>query len=83
MTQKPKLACPFIYANGRKCRGFVDGMRLYGGDTVYNAKKVRLWCSEKHDHAGVVSTWVAKERMEFYPDRLPKEIFNALASGEL
>ena len=83
MTEKLELACPFVYANGRKCCGFIRRVRLYGGDTVHNAKKVRLWCSEKDDHAGAVSSWVTKERMEFYPDQLPKEIFDALASGEL
>jgi len=79
MTDKLELpACPFIYVSGRKCRGHITGYRLYGGDTLADAKKVRLWCSEKYDHAGAVSSFEAKERMEFYPDKLPKDIFDWL-----
>jgi len=70
-----KLPCPFVYASGRKCPGHVNRVRAYGpidGEGGLRVvKKYGLWCSEKDDHAGVVSGWVAKERMEFYPDNLP------------
>ena len=78
MVESLKLDCPFVYSNGRKCSGHVRGWRLYGGETLYTARKVRLWCSEKDDHAGIDRSWGAKERMEFYPDRLPKAIFEAI-----
>jgi len=26
-----KLACPFVYANGKRCTGHVTGWKVYGG----------------------------------------------------
>ena len=75
---KVELSCPFVYSNGKKCTGHVVSWKIYGGDTFATARKVRLWCSEKDDRAGAISSWVGKERMEFYPDRLPKPIFEAV-----
>jgi hypothetical protein len=73
------LNCPFVYANGRKCAGKVSGWRVYGGDgSLPPARKVRLWCSDKWDHAGNGDSGAAKERMEFYPDRLPRPICEAV-----
>jgi hypothetical protein len=37
-----------------------------------NIRKVRLWCSEKGDHSGVVPSFEGELRMEFYPDELNK-----------
>ena len=74
MTQP--IPCPFVYANGRHCTGVVRRARAYGPtgrDGVVRREKVRkyrLWCSEKDDHAGVLSSPDAKPRMEFYPDQL-------------
>ena len=39
--------------------------RAYGNDP--NVHKYRLWCSENDDHAGAVSSFEGKQRMEFYP----------------
>jgi len=68
------MQCPFVYASGRRCAGTVRQARAYGkhrffeaGD-IHDIKKVRLWCSEKDDHAGFGRE--GKERMEFYPDEL-------------
>lgn len=83
MTNREKLPCPFVYSNGRKCCGYISHARLYGGRVVHRAAKVRLWCSEKDDHAGAVSSWAGKDRMEFYPDKLPAAVWAALESGEL
>ena len=47
---------------------------VWGDGSYEKAKKVRLWCSEKDDHCGSISSWTGKDRMEFYPDRLPDEI---------
>lgn len=71
------MKCPFVYANGHRCSGSVWQARAYGKsrDGIVreeDIRKVRLWCSEKDDHAGAVSSSVAKERMEFYPDELVK-----------
>lgn len=49
----------------------------------WTIKQYRLWCSEKDDHAGAVSDFFAKERMEFYPDQLPAEMIERLWSGNL
>ena len=44
------LDCPFVYASGKKCTGRVSGWKIYGPPE--RAHKVRLWCSDKWDHAG-------------------------------
>jgi hypothetical protein len=72
------MDCPFVYANGRRCTGKITRARAYGrhdrGGCVeeHNIRKIRLWCSLKGDHVGAVSSFVGKERMEFYPDELDK-----------
>ena len=38
--------------------------------------KYRIWCSLKGDHAGVLSSFEAKQRMEFYPDELPTDLLD-------
>jgi hypothetical protein len=80
-----ELPCPFVYANGRKCSGQVTGWKIYGGRFEPARKvwcgaprKVRLWCSEKWNHEGAANSWEGKQRMEFYPDKLPKPIFEAV-----
>lgn len=73
-----KLQCPFVYASGKQCTGHVYRAKGYGpnrgGKT--EVRKVRLWCSEKDDHQGAVNSWVTKERMEFYPNHLPRGIYD-------
>jgi hypothetical protein len=71
------MKCPFTYANGRHCNGEIRQARAYGRNNhglveEANIKKIRLWCSEKDDHAGAISSFASKERMEFYPDELVK-----------
>jgi len=84
MVDFNKVACPFTYRNGRKCCGYIIGARLYGRGKDYpNVRKVRLWCSEKDDHAGAVSSFVSKERMEFYPDMLPAGVWKAIETGAI
>ncbi len=83
------IACPFVYANGRKCCGKVYRARAYGpGDQRRvipreNVRKYRLWCSEKDDHAGIRSSIEGKLRMEFYPDELPTGLEDALWDSDL
>jgi hypothetical protein len=71
------MKCPFVYANGRRCSGEIWQARAYGRNrygvvAANDIRKIRLWCSEKGDHAGVVSSFEGKERMEFYPDALQR-----------
>ena len=73
--QHDHARCPFVYANGKRCEGWVTQIRAYGPwDRKTNdlkfVRKYRLWCSEKYDHAGACSDWIAKERMEFYPGQV-------------
>jgi hypothetical protein len=70
------LDCPFVYASGKKCTGRISGWKIYGPPE--RAHKVRLWCSDKWDHAGHDRGAAAKERMEFYSDRLPRPICEAV-----
>jgi len=69
------MKCPFVYARGRCCAGGVWQARAYGKNRrgiveERDIRKIRLWCSEKGDHAGAVSSFEGKNRMEFYPDEL-------------
>ncbi len=81
----PPIPCPFVYANGKRCRGHVRRAKAFGPKRMFggrlpreNVRKYRLWCTEKDDHAGVVSSFEGKERMEFYPDELPAATLDAL-----
>ena len=84
-----EIPCPFVYSNGRACCGVVREARAYGPSSGNNrversrVRKYRLWCSEKHDHAGAVSGIEAKMRMEFYPDELPAGVEDRLWSKGL
>jgi hypothetical protein len=68
------MDCPFTYSDGRKCTGTVYRAHAYGRnnhgliEAEDHIRKIRLWCSEKDDHAGPVSSLGSKNRMEFYPD---------------
>lgn len=78
MDKSADPQCPFVYANGHRCEGHVTNVRFYG-NLKYGypgVRKVRLWCSDKGDHAGAVSGWASKERMEFYPDKIPADLKN-------
>ena len=73
--------CPFVYANGKPCPGHITRIRAYGrrqrgSDRRMEVRKYRVWCSEKGDHAGVLSSYEGKQRMEFYPDELPADLLD-------
>ena len=70
------LECPFVYANGKKCPGRIVDWCLYGGASFETTRRVRLWCSEKDDHEGSRKSF--PRRMDFYPDKLPKLICEAV-----
>ena|SRR5579862_484231 len=71
------MQCPFVYANGRRCRGEVEAARArprIGGDfhqvKLEDIHKVVLRCSLKGSHAGVVNWYEGEYRMGFTPDEL-------------
>ena len=61
-----EIACPFVYANGRKCTGHITHIEAYKCDVSWSpdaegkwrpsVNEVRshyhLFCSEKGNHAG-------------------------------
>ncbi len=74
---KLDTGCPFVYANGDRCPGEIHRIRAYGGrGRPRDVRKYRIWCSLKGDHAGVLSSFEAKQRMEFYPDELPADLLD-------
>ncbi len=83
------IPCPFVYADGTCCSGTVRQARAYGPTRGRNyvarsdVRKYRLWCSEKDNHAGAVSSSTTKQRMEFYPDRLAQGVEEKIWSGAL
>jgi hypothetical protein len=82
------MRCPFVYSNDKQCCGTIVRGKAFGRTmTRYGEKippkKYRIWCSEKWDHTGAVGSWDAKERMEFYPDQLPKGMAEALEAAGL
>jgi ureidoglycolate lyase len=73
--------CPFVYANGKRCPGGIHrikayGVRWRGRGNQPEVRKYRVWCTEKGDHAGVLSSYEGKRRMEFYPDELSEELLD-------
>ena len=82
--EKSAIPCPFTYANGRCCSGVITRAKGYGPKrgghfpAREDVRKYRLWCSEKDDHAGTVSSFEAKQRMEFYPDQLAPDVVDRL-----
>jgi hypothetical protein len=75
------IPCLFVYADGHRCSGEIYRACAYGpsrGKDFVNrddVRKYRMWCSEKGDHAGAISDSVSKQRMEFYPDEIPDDIY--------
>ena len=62
-----EIACPFVYANGRKCPGHIIRVEAYKADVSWTPDKDGQWrpsigeprshyhlfCSEKGNHAGI------------------------------
>jgi hypothetical protein len=74
------LRCPFVYATGHQCTGTIYRAAAYGGHGG-EVKKYRLWCSDKDDHAGAVTSPWAKQRMEFYPDHMRAGLIDHLTNA--
>jgi len=85
----PPIACPFVYANGRRCTGFIRRARAYGptdrhGRIIrHKVRKYRLWCTDKDNHAGILTSFEGKQRMEFYPDQLAPGVEDRLWDEDL
>ncbi|MGR3716525.1 MAG: ureidoglycolate lyase [Thermohalobaculum sp.] len=78
---KPDTSCPFVYANGKRCPGEIRRIKAYGPrrrgrGRQEEVRKYRVWCTLKDDHAGILSSYEGKQRMEFYPDELPAELLD-------
>ena len=72
MTHSQALACPYVYADGKSCIGHIIGWKIHGGQRFETAWKVRLWCSEHHDHRETAGDSRDQERMVFRQDDLFK-----------
>jgi len=90
MSEHEPLPCPFVYANGKRCKGHVRRVRAYGRAgrngliRPEKVRKYRFWCTEKDDHAGMPGGgYEGKIRMEFYPDQVPTEYLDAFLSGRI
>jgi len=71
------MKCPFKYADGRQCGSDICRARAFGRShrgaiLERDVHKIRLWCSEKGDHAAAVPSGDVLTRLEFYPDELQR-----------
>jgi hypothetical protein len=80
------IPCPFVYANGKSCTGYVTRVEAYKADISWYQRTDGSWkfdwdrprshfhlfCSEKGNHAGAYSG--DDPRMKFYLDQLPDEL---------
>ena len=76
---EPDTGCPFVYANGKRCPGEIHRIKAYGArrrSRQMEVRKYRVWCTLKGDHAGILSSFEGKQRMEFYPDELPSDLLD-------
>ena len=88
-----KIACPFVYANGKRCTGHIVRIEGYKADLEwslgadgqwsFSISRLRshwhLFCSEKGNHAGTKRA--DDSRMKFYYDQLPHEIQAIIAAA--
>jgi hypothetical protein len=77
------VPCPFVYAKGRKCPGYITHVEAYKCDVSWgqdadgnwrpHVQEVRshyhLFCSERGSHAGIGLP--DNGRMKFYLNELP------------
>jgi hypothetical protein len=81
-----RVPCPFTYANGKKCTGYITHVEAYKCDVswsqdddgkwqpseIWPRSHYHLFCSEKGNHAGYQrgDDW----RLKFYLNQLPDGI---------
>ncbi len=79
-----KIPCPFVYADGHRCSGFVVRVAAYEADvewyldeqgrwtlTVTPNRDYQLFCSEKGNHAGLQSD---STQLKCWPQDLPERV---------
>ena len=84
-AERPLIACPFVYANGRACTGHVVRIEAYKADLTWSADAEGAWsfdfrprshyhafCSEKGNHAGFRRP--DPNALKFWFDTLPAPI---------
>ncbi len=84
-AQHTRIACPFVYANGRACPGYVVRIEAYKADLAWSTDADGVWsfdfrprshyhvfCSEKGNHAGFRRQ--DPDALKFWFDTLPAEI---------
>ncbi len=84
-----RIACPFVYANGRVCPGNAVRIEAYKADLAWSVNDDGTWsfdlrlrshfhvfCSEKGNHAGFRRQ--DPEAMKFWFDQLPAELKEVL-----
>lgn len=86
------IPCPFVYANGRRCTGYVTRIEAYRADLSWDRQPDGSWrfewgrprshfhlfCSEKGNHAGTQRR--DDPRLKFYLDQLPDEVAAVISS---
>lgn len=83
--ESPPIACPFVYADGRRCKGHIVRIEAYKADLTWLAdadgrwsfgfqprSHYHLFCSEKGNHAGFRRQ--DPGAMKFWFDHLPEPI---------
>jgi hypothetical protein len=78
-----EIACPFVYANGRKCSGHITRVEAFKCDVTWKpdadgrwrpsvnevGSHYHLFCSEKENHAGSFRS--DNTQMKRYLNQLP------------
>jgi hypothetical protein len=78
-----KIPCPYVYARGRKCTGYVVKVAAFNADIEWRfndgewkfsagcpKSHYHVYCSEKGNHAGAIGD----DALKFYFQNLPEQI---------
>ncbi len=90
-----KIPCPFVYADGHRCSGFIVRVAAYEADvewyldeqgrwtlSVTPNRHYQLFCSEKGNHAGLQSdSTQLKFRPQDLPERVQRIVFRSFSTG--
>lgn len=88
-----RIACPFVYSNGKACTGHIVRIEAYKADIEWALDDAGAWrlgfaprshyhlfCSEKGNHAGFKRH--DDPQMKFHWRELPDDVRNLLESTE-
>jgi hypothetical protein len=88
---KPEpIACPFMYAKGKRCSGHIVRVAAFKADLEWTQKPdgswklsvgeprshYHLYCSEKGNHAGIIG----EDALKFSYTQLPEVLRKAISS---